>query len=316
MKIQSISIVVPTKGCVNNCPFCCSKMHDCPYENRWNNEQMRKRIQYAVMNGVNTCILTGTGEAMQNVHFLENLSSLFFEMDNPFPNVEIQTTGVFLSEIEEPDGYEYSDGYVPEPIYPYIKLLKKLGVNTVSLSVSNVFSDEINMSIIGVKPKLQFKLGELISLLKEKDFNIRLSLNMFKHYDDFTPQDILSKCKELRADQVTFRKMYRGHEDTAENLYVSINKCSEKTLNDIENYIEGGKTYYPSTGNFQEYAQGEGEFLYRLPFGGKVYSVMGMSVVIDNDCMSKETNDTLKYIILRENGKLYCRWDDEGSLIF
>jgi hypothetical protein len=32
--------------------------------------------------------------------------------------------------------------------------------------------------------------------------------------------------------------------------------------------------------------------------------------------MATETSDTLKYIILRENGKLYARWDDEGSLIF
>ncbi len=49
-----------------------------------------------------------------------------------------------------------------------------------------------------------------------------------------------------------------------------------------------------------------------------VYSVEGMSTVIDSDCMnSKESNnDTLKYIILREDGKLYCRWDDIGSLIF
>ena len=41
-----------------------------------------------------------------------------------------------------------------------------------------------------------------------------------------------------------------------------------------------------------------------------------MSVVIDNDCISKENNESLKYVILRENGKLYCRWDDKGSLIF
>ena len=41
-----------------------------------------------------------------------------------------------------------------------------------------------------------------------------------------------------------------------------------------------------------------------------------MSTVIDDDCMSKDNNEALKYIVLRENGKLYCRWGDEGSLIF
>ena len=27
MKIQTLSVVVPTKKCVNNCPFCVSKLH-------------------------------------------------------------------------------------------------------------------------------------------------------------------------------------------------------------------------------------------------------------------------------------------------
>jgi hypothetical protein len=305
MNIQTISIVVPTKGCVNNCPFCCSKMHDCPYENKWNDTQMRKRIQYAVMNGVNTCIITGTGEAMQNVRFLENLSSLFMQMDNPFPNVEIQTTGVFLSmfELDEDDH---------KPIYTYINLLTELGVNTVSLSVSDIFFDKLNMDIIGVKSKLQFRLGDLIPLLKSNGFNIRLSLNMLEHFNNVTPLGILSRCQELGANQVTFRKMYRGEEDIPENVYVSEKKCSDQTLENIQKYIEG----YMSPDHTQKFISGHGTFLYRLPFGGKVYSIMGMSTVMDDDCMSKESNDSLKYVILRENGKLYCRWDDEGSLIF
>jgi len=41
-----------------------------------------------------------------------------------------------------------------------------------------------------------------------------------------------------------------------------------------------------------------------------------MTVVVDNDCMNKDNIENLKYVILRENGKLYCQWDDEGSLIF
>ena len=35
MKIQSLSIVVPTKNCcVNNCKFCVSRTHTNPYEDR------------------------------------------------------------------------------------------------------------------------------------------------------------------------------------------------------------------------------------------------------------------------------------------
>jgi hypothetical protein len=32
--------------------------------------------------------------------------------------------------------------------------------------------------------------------------------------------------------------------------------------------------------------------------------------------VSKNADEILKYLILRENGKLYTQWDDEGSLIF
>ena len=42
----------------------------------------------------------------------------------------------------------------------------------------------------------------------------------------------------------------------------------------------------------------------------------GISTVIDDNCMSKDNIDDLKYAILRPNGHLDSRWDDPGSLIF
>ena len=54
----------------------------------------------------------------------------------------------------------------------------------------------------------------------------------------------------------------------------------------------------------------------RLPYGFIQYSVNGISTVIDDNCMSKDNIDEMKYAILRPNGHLYSRWDDKGSLIF
>ena len=316
MNIQTLSIVVPTKGCVNHCPFCVSRMHDCPYENTFDKVQIEKRIKYAVMNGVNTCIITGTGEALQNYHFLGRLADIFREMNNPFPNVELQTTGVMLQDFD--DKIHASTGR-PYAGYYNVGILKELGVNTISLSISDIFFDKLNMDIIGVNEKLRFKLDELIPFLKQNGFNIRLSLNMLKHFDDVTPAGILRRCKELGANQVTFRKMYYDLDKdnfaiTTEAKWTKENKCSDETLVRLKEYIEG-QHYTNVAGNKKDYP-GKGTFLYKLPFGGKVYSIEGMSTVMDDDCMSKENNDSLKYIVLRENGKLYCRWDDEGSLIF
>ena len=126
MNIQSISIVVPTPKCVNNCKFCVSKMHSNDYDKKFDKFELKKRIKYAVMSGVTTCILTGTGEALQNKEFLRNLADIFKEMDFPFPNVELQTTGVLLM-----SGESYIDGRLGKGviIYKNMELLKQLGVN-------------------------------------------------------------------------------------------------------------------------------------------------------------------------------------------
>ena len=302
MNIQTLSIVVPTKGCVNHCPFCVSRMHDKEYGQSFDKFQMSKRLKWAIMNGINTVILTGTGEALQNTKFLNDLADLFEEMGHPFPNIELQTTGVML----------YRDASVT--------LLRRLGVNTISLSIANIFSDKLNTDTIQVSKSLEFELQHLILFLKGYHFNVRLSLNMLKDYDDYGTHQIFDRCKELKADQITFRKMWYDKDEsplTPESQWIKDNACEFLTLSNVKKYVVG-TTRHVNMGrsplNFVEH--GAGKFLYTLPFGGKVYSVDGMSVVIDDDCMSKENNTSLKYAILRENGKLYAQWDDEGSLIF
>ena len=287
MNIQSISIVVPTKGCVNKCKFCVSRMHESKYENEFDIIQIEKRIRYAVNNGVNTCIITGTGEALQNTKFLYNLNKVFDTLNHPFPNVELQTTGVLLVNNLQAEHFN-------------LELLKSLRVNTISVSVSDIFDDVKNMDIIGVTEFLRFRLSELIDIIKSNRFNLRLSLNMTNAYNDISLNDLFHKLKELKADHVTFRKLWHNDDNTLEQTnWVKYNACKPITLDLISEYI-----------------QKNGKALYKLPFGYIAYSLMGMSIVIDDNCMSKNDQDKLKYVILRENGKLYCQWDDEGSLIF
>lgn len=298
MNIQTISIVVPTKGCVNNCPFCVSRMHDSPYENSWDEFQMTKRIQYAIMNKVTTCIITGIGEPLQNRNYLLKLSNLFRKLDNPFPNIEFQTTGIFLSESEkEFDNFVYTKD--SKPIYKNIKILQSLGVNTISLSVSDPFDDNKNNAIIGAPRPIH--LYELIHLLKDYGFNIRISLNLTVWLNKRSVTDIIERAKFLGADQLTFRKLYcpDDNEFTDQGYWVKENSPEPDFLGRINDVIKSN-----------------GKPLYRLPFGPMVYSIWGMSTVVDDDCMNKTNKDTLKYIILRENGKLYSQWDDVGSLIF
>lgn len=305
MDIQSISVVIPTKMCVNNCPFCVSKMHDNEHKySSFDKMKILKRLKYAENNGVNNLILTGTGEALQNKKFLELLLGFLNEKEVFFPNIELQTTGVFLNVFREVFAPMEISKYLLHEIikkYDNLELLKGIGVNTISLSVSNIFDDERNMDLIGAPKHLRFILNDMISLLHENGFNVRLSLNMTNDYDIYLedPLKIIERCSELGADQITLRRLYDGGTNGHEDKWVRSNRANDDLLNSLNHHI-----------------MEMGEMLYKLPYGAGVYSINGMSTVIDDDCMGKSNNDSLKYLILREDGKLYCRWDDRGSLIF
>lgn len=302
MKIQSLSIVVPTNRCVNDCKFCVSKMHENNYHNLDKSYvkqkiAIEKRLKYAVLHEIDTLILTGTGEPLQNIGFLEMLSDILYKMNNPIPRIEIQTSGVMLSDKN-------------------LQFLYDLGVTTISLSISDIFNNENNLDIIGVPEVLKFNLEDIINNIHKYDMNVRLSLNMISSvYTNFNNDKIegknrliiegeiskiLDKTNELGASQITFRKMYSSGGNTKEDKWVKENELHDNYFLILNDYIKG-----------------KGRKLYRLPFGGIVYSINGISTVVDDDCMNTEYNDdNLKYLILREDMKLYTHWDDKGSLIF
>lgn len=68
MRIQSLSIVVPNKRCVNSCDFCVSRMHgedypnmldeNLPFYDLYKRDYVR-RLEFARDNGCNTVMLTG-----------------------------------------------------------------------------------------------------------------------------------------------------------------------------------------------------------------------------------------------------------------
>jgi hypothetical protein len=288
-------------------------MHESPYENKFDEIAYRKRIKYASNNGVNTLILTGTGEALQNIGFLNQLLEVLNKEGHPFPNVELQTSGVMLMKTNTLILIGGLNSRSEHLTYPNVDLLKKLGVNTISLSVSDIFDSKNNWDIIGAPEKLRVDLDELCEFIKGQGFNLRLSLNMTSVYNEKTPLDILSRCKHLGADQITFRELYHSDDKSPQTKWVKENSCKKYIISKIQLHITG-KTR--PTGKTTFITEGQGKPLYRLPFGAMVYSIMGMSVAIDDNCMSKNDTENLKYVILRENGKLYCQWDDEGSLLF
>ncbi len=292
MKIQSLSVVVPNAACVNDCKFCVSKMHKDNFKNQMDDnlpffdlylKDYIKRLEFARDNGCNTIMLTGNSEPQQNRKFLTYFGMMMQMMDNPFRWIEMQTTGVMLDK-------------------NYLRFLRNhVGVNLISLSVSSFYDDK-NMDIIGVKPALKFKLKELCQLIKEYDFSLRLSLNLNREFNEF-PEDVLSYSRTLGADQVTLRVLYTSENETEQDKWINDNRI--------------GPLYAQE---YYRYVKDNGKVLGVLPYGQTRYSLKGMSVVIDDDCMAKarddEPSENYKYLVLQPNCKLYSQWDDVASLIF
>lgn len=293
MKIQSLSVVVPNRGCVNNCPFCVSRMHCDSYKNLMDDDLPQfdlhlkdylKRLDFARDNGCNTLMLTGTSEPQQNRKFLTYFGMMLRMMQRPFRWIEMQTTGTLLND-------------------DYLRFLRShVGVNVISLSVSSL-SNRMNNAIIGTSQAGQIDLPLLCSEIKKHGFTLRLSLNLTNEFRQFdvAPQSLFRKCRELGADQATLRVLYSSENDTPQDQWIAANGLHKRHVNMIRSYI---------TEN--------GRVLGVLPHGAVKYSLDRLCVVIDGDCMDKaeKTGEDYKYLILQPDCKLYSAWDDPASLIF
>ena len=290
MKIQSLSLQVPTKGCVNNCKYCVSKIHSDQFNTETDLSEMGKRLLFAKENNCNTLILTGTGECLQNKQFLKNFHLINKSLPYPFIWIELQTSGVMLNQEN-------------------IDFLKNIGVVTISLSLSDMFDNISNQEITGTPDTLKIDIDETCKLIKDNKLNLRLSLNMSSVYNKKSVSDIFDRVVQLNADQITFRKLYYTEEDNEINNWIKNNNCNKEIFDNIVDIISGRISDIKISTPLEI-----------LPFGAIKYSVSwnkrNFSCVIDDDCMSRELKDTAKYFILRPNCKLYSKWDDTASLIF
>ncbi len=287
MSIQSLSIVVPGKKCINNCKFCVSRTHeDITYPDRISEEfsvfegKYVKALRYARDLGCTTLMLTGECEPQQNLTFLKKFFNNLLP-ENLFNNIEIQTTGRGLTK-------------------EYIHRLSNWGVNTFSISVSD-FDDKNNNRIIGNNDlRNQINLVDLCSNIKDAGCLLRLSLNLndsFYHFLDTS--GILRVCKQVYdVDQVTLRKLYKSGKDCEQDKWIT-NHCNVYKDDDYFQYIRMNGTP-----------------LETLPYGMTKYSLEGVGTVADSDCMSKNNTDEIRYLILRPDCHLYTRWDDPASIIF
>ena len=248
----------------------------------YNVREYLKRMKYVADSGCKTLMLTGTSEPQQNKQFLNTFALLHEILGKPFTNIEMQTTGVLLD--KRPD---------------YLRFLKNfVGVNTVAVSLSSIFK-EVNNGLVGNNVDVK----ELCRMLKDYGFNVRICCNLTKCFDndESDPQFLLEFLKkDFYADQVTFRKMYVDSYYTEQGKWLERNKIDERYVKRLAKYL----MQFPVA--------------CQTVYGADIRYIGGMSVIFDDDCMGKKPKDsnTVKYLILRPNCKLYSSWDDPASLVF
>ena len=285
MNIQSLSVVVPTGECWNHCPFCVSRMHCEDYGASVFDanfleapEGYLNRMQFVRDEGCNSMIITGTAEPQQNMQFINSLLRWNSKLRTPFYNITLQTTGSGLKKGS-------------------LAIMAKLGLTTLSLSISS-FNAERNAEIIGMPHKVKIDYYQLLKWAKELNLVTRASVNLTDEFTAYMPEDYFAWAARNGFDQLTFRRIY-AEGMSEEYEWVAEHSFPGVKLDEIAQYIRQNGTP-----------------ILRLPYGLTKYSVNGISTVLDDDCMSKQSIDDLKYAILRPNGHLYSRWDDPGSLIF
>lgn len=298
---QSLSICVPGKRCINHCKFCVSCMHTDNYKNQMDEnlpfydlyfDDYVKRVIFAKENDANIMMITGDIEPLQNRHFLQTLALINRYVlpqrgCSAFNWIEIQTSAV---------GFDR----------PYARFLRNtVGVSVLSLSLSSLDSEK-NAEIVGMPREMHVNIPEVCATAKEYDFTLRLSLNMSKemlrstHGSSYMEmcQKIFSRAKDLGADQVTFRKFYTDG-DNEQSRWIKDNEVDEEFFQILRHYVKCG-----------------GRLIGKLPYGYDQYSVNGISVVIDEDCMNegKTEKETSKYFVLRPDCKLYDGWNKEDII--
>ena len=294
MNIQSLSVCVPAKRCINDCKFCCSKMHTADYDDLFTDingfanyaDDMRKRLAYARENGCNTCMLTGNNEPQQNKEYLRVFSEVNRSLPQPFLNIEMQTSGAFIDA-------------------DFLSFFKNaVGVTTVAISVACLDDDAENRDMIQTKDDT-LCLAALCSEIKKRNMNLRICLNMndgILAHHAYTPESVISLCGALQADQITFRALWSPDDATAQGKWIA-GHVTEKTFDFIAALKKDIKA--------------KGKYLDTLEYGADRYDYHGFSVVVDEDSMSQEEKKSaVKYLILRPNGHLYSKWDTKASLIF
>ncbi len=281
LDISTFTAVVGTSACNAKCPYCVSKMtsqEKLKESVNWRNFEIGARM--AEKTGVTTCLLTGKGEPTL---YPDLITSYIKAARKYFPVIELQTNGIMLLK-----DFNYSDVLYLEKWYNH-------GLTTMCISCIS-HERYKNQFIFGNDDYPDLK--ELIEVLKEFGYSIRLNVTMIKGGVDNEGSfnQMVNFAKQHKVEQLTFRPVTSAG-------YGSCHKWVQK--HNIDDY-------WPC---IIAPARHEGIELMKLVHGGTVYDLHGQNVCISN-CLTIDPDDNiLRQLIFFPDGHLRYDWRYKGATI-
>lgn len=330
MHIQSLSVVVGTRACNANCPFCVSKMTGFTQVDRaprgdfstYAKGTLQTAIDLAIRSNCTTCLITGKGEPTL---YPGAITSTLREVGGNFPLVELQTNGVLLHNmLILPDSTE------PRPLSrDTLRKWRRLGLNTIALStagfvlprgsgtldedeaLSNKRHRSLHVRLRALNAEHYtnpyFDLPWLVRELQDFGFTVRVCVMAQKGGID-TLEDVQAQvyaAKEADVDQLTIRPITEPSQKGADAL--------------VRNYVINNQpecfTSTWGTGAVPpilRWAQQEGTLIRRLAGGGEVYDVNGQNLGIYN-CLTVDEGGDLRSLIHYPNGEVSYSWVHPGA---
>lgn len=289
MRIQTFSVLVGSRACNAQCPYCVSKMTPsqgvglAKQKINWRNFNIG--CKFAKDSGVSTILLTGKGEPTlfpaEITEFLEHLRSYNFSF------IELQTNGIALYQKQQKYGCYLSQWY-------------ELGLTTVAISVVH-YDDKANKSIYQSNGAYM-DLSDLISFLHSVGLSVRLTCMMLAGGIDNADgvKNLINFAKQNRVEQLTIRpiEVPKKSEDEKVAQWAALFRPSPEELVEVSKWLEEN-----------------GEPLLHLAHGAVVYDVGGQNVCLSNCLTLKTSPDEVRQLIFFPDGHLRYDWQYPGAIL-
>lgn len=296
-KIATLSIVAGTPECNARCPFCVSKMtpiHGMEARGtdiEWS--RFDKAFTYAKDGQAESAMITGKGEPTlfhkQITQYLSRICDNEERSSFHFQSKELQTNGIRFEQ-------------KPKVFDPLLSEWKKLGLNTIAVSVVHYEAEE-NRKIYVPYLSNYINLSSLVDRLSGFGFRTRLACIMVDGLIDSPEKvrEMIDFARQNKVEELTLRP---------------VNKPETSRSNEVYTWTAAHQLHPDNLTAINEFLSSNGSVVKRLPWGGAVYNVEGQNVCLTNS-LTRDTEGSpiRRQLIFYPNGVIATDWTQESEVL-